>query len=308
MYIDNIDIGKIILAPMAGVTDVGFRSIARENGADFSYTEMVNANGLVHNPEKTKTLLYTEENEKPVGVQLFGNSEEYLIKASQSEIIQKFDIIDINMGCPAPKIVKNGEGVALMNNLPLAEKIIKGVVENSKKPVTVKFRKGFNSNQTGCYDLLKICEDNGVKAVTIHGRTHSDGYSGKVDYETIAKLKSISKIPVIGNGDIVDGESYKKMLETGVDAVMIGRGAFGQPWIFNEIKTGIKQQNKYELIEKHINILRKYYDDNYLTSYIRKHLLWYIRDVENTAEYRLKLATCEDLDNGLEILKTILKR
>ena len=308
MKIDNVEVGKLLLAPMAGVTDVGFRKVARENGADFSYTEMINANGLCYNPEKTKTLLYTEEIEKPVGVQLFGNNVEYLVKACEHPYIQKFDIIDINMGCPAPKIVKNGEGVALMDNLKLAEEIISSCVKHSNKPVTVKFRKGFKNNQTACFDLLKICQDNGVKAVTIHGRTHLDGYSGKVDYETIAKLKSISKIPVIGNGDVVNLETYNKMLSTGVDAVMIGRGSLGQPWIFNILKGNNQKIDKFEIIQKHLNSLKKYYPEDYLTSYIRKHLLWYIRDIENTAEYRLSLATCDNLDNALTTLQKIFKK
>lgn len=304
MKIGNVEVGSLILAPMAGVTDVGFRKVARENGADFSFTEMINANGLCYNPEKTKNLLHTENVESPVGVQLFGHNEEYISKAITSPLLEKFDIIDINMGCPAPKIVNNGEGVALMNDLPLASKIISSAIKNTNKPVTVKFRKGFKDNGSQCFELLKICEDNGVSAVTIHGRTHYDGYSGMVDYDTIAKLKAVSKIPVIGNGDVTNLVSYKKMLETGVDAVMIGRGALGQPWIFNAIK-GEVHVDKYCLIKQHIDTLRKYYDEDYLCSYIRKHLLWYVRDIENTAEYRLNLATCQNLDNALVIIKKI---
>ena len=304
MKIGNIEVGNIFLAPMAGVTDVGMRKLARKYGATLTYTEMVNAMALLSNNKATDDLLITSSEETPCAVQLFGKDAEILAKACASEKLKKFDIIDLNFGCPAPKIIKNGEGSALLKDLEKAREIIRACVKATDKPITVKMRKGFSSSSLACLELAKICQEEGVKAITIHGRTTHDMYSGTVDYDIIKKVKESVNIPVIGKGDITDRESYEKMLSTGVDAVMIGRGALGKPWIFNEI-LGQSIPNEVEAITEHIAELRKHFEERWLSMYMRKHLLWYARDKENASKYRQKLATISSLDEGLEIINNL---
>lgn len=345
MKIGKVNInGNIFLAPMAGVTDVGFRSVCREFGADLCYTEMVSAKGLIYGEEKTLkcfssdislsendiflkknilneqfikdnieisknktcTLLLTEENEVPKVVQLFGNDPEIMAKACQHPLVQKFDIIDINMGCPAPKIVKNGEGSKLMEDMELAGQIISACKNATDKPITVKFRKGFKKDVA--VQFAKVCENAGASAITIHGRLATQMYGGEVDYQTIKAVKESVKIPVIGSGDIRDEKSYKKMLEIGVDAVMIGRGALGKPYIFDILKgKKIEDYNQIRLYcaRKHVQILREYFKEEFLTKYMRKHFLWYASGT-NQKELKQKLAVCEKLEEGLSILENIL--
>lgn len=334
----------LFLAPMAGVTDVAFRAICKLHGAELCYTEMVSARGLIfgeekalsgvknienfsedetflkknilnkefikNNPDfsknKTATLLLTEEIESPKVVQLFGNDPEIMAKACQHKLIQKFDIIDINMGCPAPKIIKNGEGSKLMDNFDLAEKIIVACKNATDKPITVKFRKGFKKNVA--VQFAKMCERAGADAITIHGRLASEMYGGTVDYETIKAVKESVKIPVIGSGDVRDCASYQKMVETGVDGVMIGRGALGKPYIFAELKDEKIAQGgalKFECAEKHIEILRKYFKEEFLVKYMRKHMLWYASG-SNKKEIKQKIALSNDLDESLNLLKELL--
>ena len=334
----------LFLAPMAGVTDVAFRAICKSHGAELCYTEMVSARGLIfgeekalsgvknienfsedetflkknilnkefikNNPDfsknKTATLLLTEEIESPKVVQLFGNDPEIMAKACQHKLIQKFDIIDINMGCPAPKIIKNGEGSKLMDNFDLAEKIIVACKNATDKPITVKFRKGFKKNVA--VQFAKMCERAGADAITIHGRLASEMYGGTVDYETIKAVKESVKIPVIGSGDVRDCASYQKMIETGVDGVMIGRGALGKPYIFAELKDEKIAQGgalKFECAKKHIEILRKYFKEEFLVKYMRKHMLWYASG-SNKKEIKQKIALSNDLDESLNLLKELL--
>lgn len=304
MKIKDLDFSDnpLILAPMAGVSDVGFRALASFFGADATVTEMLSARAMAHNPTKTKFMTITTEEEKIKIAQIFGHEEYYMQKAIQSQMLEKFDMFDINMGCPAPKIVKNGEGSALMDNILLAEKIIKKCKSSTDKPLSVKFRKG---NKTQNYlEFAKMCEDSGADFVTFHARTVAQGYSGHADYDAIATVKAKLKIPVIGNGDVVDKKSLDEMRATGVDGVMIGRGATGKPWLFAELKGKNLNINKYEIVKKHIDILREYFEEGWLKLYIRKHLLWYASDLPMSASLRLKLATCEDIDKCLQLLKT----
>ena len=305
MKIGDIEVGNLFLAPMAGVTEVGFRAICKICGADTTCTEMVNAKAMRFNSKNTLNLLISEDIEKPKIVQIFGNNAEDLAKACASKELEKFDIIDINFGCPAPKIVKNGDGSAILKDLHKLEEIVSACTKATTKPITAKFRIGFNTNDNVAVEVAKICERNGIKAITVHGRTREQMYSGDVDYETIRKVKQSVSIPVIGNGNVFDKKSYQKMLDTGVDGVMIGRGALGRPWIFAELKEKIIG-SKFELIKTHIEILRKYYDENWICAHIRKHLLWYVQGIEGVGKIRLKLATTTNLDEALEILKTVI--
>ncbi len=303
MKIKDLDFSSdpLILAPMAGVTDVGFRAICSSFGADATVTEMLSARAMEHNPKKTEFMTLTTEAEKIKIAQIFGHEADFMERAIKNPLLQKFDSFDINMGCPAPKIVKNGEGSALMDNLSLASKIISACKNATDKPVSVKFRKG--SKSENFREFARMCQDSGADFVTFHARTVEQGYSGKADLEAIATVKADLKIPVVGNGDVIDVDSYQKMKQTGVDGVMIGRGATGHPWIFSILKGENEKIDKYEVVKKHIEILREHFEENWLKLYIRKHLLWYASDLPMSANLRLKLATCDDIDQCLKILK-----
>ncbi len=304
MIVKGIDLGNnLILAPMAGVSDVGFREVCSLFGADATYSEMLSCRAMLHNPQKTKLMTITSEYEKIKIAQIFGHESGVMADAINNPLLAKYDVIDINMGCPAPKIVKNGEGSALMKDLKLASQIISACTKVSKVPVSVKFRLGFSKDIS--LDFGRMCEESGASFVTLHARTTEQGYSGKADLEAIARLKAYLKIPVVGNGDVVDYESYKRMLDTGVDGVMIGRGAQGQPWIFQTLLGKTFEGNKFEVIERHVNVLRKYYEESWLTLYLRKHFLWYVSGVKEATDIRLKLATSPSIDYSLELLKNI---
>ena len=241
MYIKPIKIGNveisnnIFLAPMAGVTDMPFRRLCKEFGAGMIYTEMASSKAVHYGSEKTKGIYEVFEDERPIGIQIFGSDPDVMAETA-SELSEYADIIDINMGCPANKIVKNGEGSALMKNLKLAEEIITKVVRASRVPVTVKMRKGWDDTHVNAVELAQIAESSGAKLITVHGRTREDMYSGEADLDIIKKVKDSVRIPVIGNGDITSGEKAKKMFEvTGCDGIMIGRGAQGNPWIFKSL-------------------------------------------------------------------------
>lgn len=299
---------NIFLAPMAGVTDFAFRSLARDFGAGLSYTEMVSAKGLVLSKNKDiyQKMLYTLDNETPCAVQIFGSDPEFMAKACTLPEIQKFDIIDINMGCPAPKVIKNGDGSCLLLDIEKAVAVAKACVNATQKPVTCKLRAGYFKNTFVAVELAKKLEEVGVSAITIHGRTKEDMYSGTVNYEIIKAVKNAVKIPVIGNGDIVDQDTHRKMLETGVDAVMIGRGALGAPWIFKELQgENLSNQEKFEAIKKHISLLQNIYDEKYLTAYLRKHFLWYVKGKSGISKKKVALAKTTSLESALEILKEV---
>lgn len=303
MKIGNLDFSEnpLLLAPMAGVTDVGFRAIASSFGADATVTEMLSARAMQHNPSRTKLMTLTTDEEKVKIAQIFGHEPEFMQMAVQSPLLEKFDMFDINMGCPAPKIVKNGEGAALMDNLSLAGKIISACKNSTDRPVSVKFRKG--SKSENFLDFARMCEDNGADFVTFHARTVAQGYSGHADYEAIASVKAKLHIPVVGNGDVVDEKSLNEMKKTGVDGVMIGRGATGKPWIFAFLKGKQTKIDKFEVVKRHVEILRQFFDENWLKLYMRKHFLWYAGQMPISASLRLSLATCNDIDACLELLK-----
>ena len=317
MYLKKIKIGdlelqnNIILAPMAGITDLPFRMIVEKFEPGLVYTEMVSSKALYHNDEKTKKLINLEGEKRPIAVQIFGSDEETMGYASRyvSEIA---DIIDINMGCPAPKVVKNGDGSKLLLDLEKAEQIIKSVVKNATKPVTLKMRKGWNNNNIVACELAQIAENNGISAITIHGRTRDEFYGGKADLEIIRKVKESVKIPVIGNGDIIDEESAKNMFEyTGVDGIMIGREAMGNPWIFEQIKyylrTGEKLpkptlQEKYEIIKEHLELVIKEKGEKVALNEMRKHISWYTKNMPNSSEFRNLVNHTEDKEELIKIL------
>lgn len=321
MYLKKLKIGNVelennlILAPMAGVTNLPFRIVCKEFGPGLVCTEMASSRAMFHNDQKTKRLFNTEGEKKPISFQIFGSDEETMAYAAK--YVSGFaDIIDINMGCPAPKVVKNGDGSKLLLDLEQAEKVIKAVVENSKVPVTLKIRKGWDKENIVATEIAKIAENAGISAITVHGRTRSEFYSGKADLEIIKKVKETIKIPVIGNGDIVDEESAYNMFEkTNVDGIMIGRGSFGNPWIFRNIKhyleTGEKlpapsNEEKLEIMKKHINLAVEEKGEIAVKE-LRKHIAWYTKNLKNSSEFRSKINTIETKGELLEMLEAYFK-
>jgi len=291
IYIGNVKLeNNVFLAPMAGVTDNVFRILCKEQGAGLVYSEMVSAKGMHYNSSKTYELLEISEETKPVAVQIFGSEPEIIFQTCKILQGTSADIIDINMGCPAPKIVKNGEGSALTKNPELVGEIVKAAVSASEKPVTVKFRRGFYTDQENAVEIAQIAEENGAAAVCVHGRFREQFYSGKSDREIIKRVKEVVKIPVIGNGDIVDSASAFKMFEeTGCDAVAIGRGAEGDPWIFSKIIRGAdkpKPSEVREMIIRHMDMLILQKGEKTAVREMRKHIAWYIKGMEGAAEMR----------------------
>ncbi len=302
LKIGNVELeNNLILAPMAGVTNQPFRIICKQFGAGMVCTEMASSKAIFHNDQKTKRLLNTEGEKRPISFQIFGSDEETMGYASKY-ISELADIVDINMGCPAPKVVKNGDGSKLLLDLEKAEKIIKAVVQNSDKPVTLKIRKGWDKNNIVAVEIAKIAEQNGISAITVHGRTRSEFYTGKADWDIIKQVKAAVSIPVIGNGDVIDEESALEMFkETNVDGIMIGRGAFGNPWIFREIihylETGEKlpkptNEEKLEVIKKHVELAVKEKGEIAVKE-LRKHIAWYTKNLKNSSEFRNKINTIE---------------
>lgn len=300
MKIGNIDINKFAsLAPMAGVTDRAFREICSLFGVAYFTSEMISAKGLIYNSQKTFRMLERSEMESPFAIQLFGSEPEDFKKAVYLLSESKPDIIDINMGCPATKIVKENSGSALMKNPKLCGEIVKAAVSESKVPVTVKIRSGWNKNNINAVKVAKICEYNGASSITVHGRTKEQGYSGISDLEVIKSVKDSVKIPVIGNGDVIDGNSAKRMKEyTGCDMIAVGRGAMGNPWIFSEINSMFSSENLFikptlyeraEIMKLHIEKLCEYKGENVGIKEARKHIACYIKGIDGAANFR-KLA------------------
>lgn len=318
MYLKKIKIGNIelennlILAPMAGITDLPFRSICKEYGPGLVCTEMVSSKAIFYGDEKTKLLLNTQGEKRPISMQIFGSDEETMGYAAK-EVSKLADILDINMGCPAPKVVKNGDGSKLLLDLEKAERIIKAVVQNSEVPVTLKFRKGWDSEHIVACELAKIAEKAGVSAITIHGRTREEYYGGKADLDIIKKVKESVSIPVIGNGDVTDEESALKMFEyTGVDGIMIGRGAMGNPWIFRQIehylRTGEKlprptNQEKYEILKRHIELDIKEKGETVALNEMRKHISWYTKNMKDSSAFRNEINHTDNKERLMELIK-----
>lgn len=299
---------------MAGVTDLVFRVICKEMDCGMVYSEMVSAKGVQHNNKNTKELLKVDERERPVAMQMFGSDPEIMAEmARKLNEYEDIDILDINMGCPAPKIVKNGEGSALTLNPKLVGEIISAVSKASEKPVTVKFRKGFDDQHLNALEIGRIAEESGAKAVTIHGRTREQYYAGKADWDIIKALKEeIKTIPVIGNGDIFTPEDAKKMLEyTGCDAVMIGRGSQGNPFIFKRtveyLENGVllpepTWEDRLDIAEKHMDMLADYKGEVIGIREMRKHLGWYIKGLPHSAEMRVKINATSGRENMRDVL------
>lgn len=309
MKIGNIDVGnKCALAPMAGVTDRAFREICKKFGVGYVISEMASSKGLLFKSAKTETLLSISEGERPMALQIFGDDPKTMADAAKH--IMKFDpdIIDINMGCPAPKIVNGGSGSALMKNPKLAGEIVKAVSESVTVPVTVKFRKGWDDNNINAIEFAKIIEENGASAICVHGRTREQMYSGKADLDIIKEICKNASIPVIANGDVNSVESYVKMKEyTGCDLVMIGRGSLGSPWIFKKInhynETGEilpdpTIEEKLEVLKEHAKLICKYKTERIGMKEARKHASWYFKDIRGAAKLRKmcgELVTYDDL-------------
>lgn len=297
---------NLFLSPMAGYTDVAMRHLCKKFGAGLTTTEMVSAKGLVYDSEKTKWLLNMSPLEDIKVVQLFGHEPDVFVKAIQNDVLKDFDIIDINMGCPAPKIVKNGEGSFLMTNPKLAYEIVKACVNATTKPITVKMRLGYEKNNA--VEFAKVLESAGASAICVHGRLKTQGYSGKADYEEIAKVKQAVKIPVIANGDVVDKASYQNILEiTKADAVSIGRASVGNPHIFADILNLDIPYNKLETIKEQYEMLLKYYDEHFVITTMRKHIVGYIKGKNLSQEIKLKLVTSNDINEIINILNDIFK-
>lgn len=296
LKIGNVELeNNLILAPMAGVTNRPFRTICKEIGnPGLVCTEMASSKAMFHNDQKTKRLLNTDGEKRPISYQIFGSDVETM--AFSAKYVSEFaDIIDINMGCPAPKVVKNGDGSKLLLDLDKAEEIMKAVVQNSKVPVTLKIRKGWDKENIVAVEVAKIAEKAGISAITVHGRTRSEFYSGIADLDIIKKVKENVNIPVIGNGDVIDEITAKKMFEyTGVDGIMIGRGSFGNPWIFRNIiyylQNGEKlseptNQEKLEVMKKHIKLAVEEKGEIAIKE-LRKHIAWYTKNMKKSSEFR----------------------
>lgn len=318
MKIGNIEIDSrtAALAPMAGVADRAFREICVSYGASYVVSEMVSSKGLTMCDRKSKKLLALSEKERPAAAQIFGNDPKIMAESAKACLAYTPDVIDINMGCPAPKIAGNGGGSALLKNPELAENIMKSVKDAVDIPVTVKIRLGWDSESINCIDMAQRAERSGMSAVTLHGRTRQQMYAPPVDLKMIAEVKKNISIPLIGNGDITDGPSAARMLEeTGCNYLMVGRGALGRPWVFSQINAYLQQgvilpeppvSERMLVMLKHIKLICEYKGERIGIREARKHAAWYIKGIRGAAAYRQQVGALESIEQLEEMAYKIV--
>ena len=306
LHLDN----TIFLAPMAGITDLPYRLIMKRFGAALVFTEMVSANGLFYNGATTRELLQSCPEEKPLGVQLFGDSPERLAEAAEI-VAEGGDLIDINLGCPVRKVVRSGAGSALLQSPSKVGAIIRAVRRATDLPLTIKLRSGWDHEHINFLEIARIAIEEGVDAMTLHPRTRSQGFSGQADWEQIKELKQASTVPVIGSGDLFDPQGIKTMFtRTGCDAVMIGRGAYGNPWLIRQglnIMSGSDpqqpgRQERYQVAAEHLELFLKHFGPKKTLGHMRKHLCWYTKGLENSAEFRSNINGVGTIDEMRSIL------
>lgn len=319
MKIGNLEIkGHAVLAPMAGVSDRAFRELCARFGAAYVVSEMISSKALEFQDKNTVSLMTLGESEHPAAIQLFGDDPKIMAEAAKKAMAFSPDIIDINMGCPAPKICNNGSGSALMKNPPLCGEIVAAIKNAVPVPVTAKIRKGWNGDTVNAAEVAKICEAAGADAITVHGRTRDQMYAPPVDWEIIRAVKQAVKVPVIGNGDVVDARSAAKLLETtGCDLVMVGRGALGNPWVFSQINAylndagvllpspGIHERTLVML--RHIQKMCEYKGEHRAMNEARKHVGWYLKGLRNAAEFRRRAGLLESMEQLEQLACDVLE-
>ncbi len=318
LKIGNFELeNNVIVAPMAGITDLTFRTICKEFGAGLVTTEMISAKGLYYKDKKTESLMKINETNRPVSMQIFGSDPDTMAFVVENYLNQRssFDILDINMGCPAPKIVKNGDGSALMKSPLLAGRIIEKVKKVSLKPVTVKFRSGWDQNSINAVEFAKIAEQSGADAIAVHGRHREQFYSGKADYDVIKSVKESVKIPVIGNGDIFEASDAIRMIDyTNCDGVMVARGVMGNPWLIRNvvnIQRGLEiyspsPDDRINMLKRHAAELVKELPEKLAILEMRKHASWYIKGLKKSSEMRNKINKVQTLGELYDIFINIL--
>ena len=317
VFIGNVEIkGKTVLAPMAGICNSAFRKIIKEQGCALIYAEMVSDKAIFYDNKKTKDMLYMEDDERPIAQQIFGSDvDTFVLAAKYIEETMKPDIIDINMGCPVPKVAVHAQaGSALLKNPEKIKEIVSSVVKAVHCPVTVKIRSGWDFDSINAVEVAKVCESAGASAICVHPRTRSQGYSGKADWSIIKAVKEAVSIPVIGNGDITDVYKAKQMLdETGCDLIMIGRGVLGNPWLIEDINNYLDKgkipsqrtgMEKIDMCIKHINYLSKIKPDKLVCLEIRSHIAWYLKGLKNSASIKEKVCKLTNSCDIINLLNT----
>ena len=315
LTIGNVELpNQVILAPMAGVSDIAFRLLCHEQGAGLVCSEMVSAKAILYGNKNTEELLQIHPEEG--ALQLFGSDPDIVSEMAKRIEERPFAVLDLNMGCPVPKVVNNGEGSALMKDPLLAGRIVEKTAKAIQKPLTVKIRKGFDDDHVNAVEMAHILQESGAAAVAVHGRTREQYYSGQADWDIIAQVKAAVKIPVIGNGDVTDGESALRLLKkTGCDGVMIGRGAQGNPWVFREVTAALEgreipprptRQELYDMIARHAQLAAQYKGEYITVREMRKHLAWYTTGLPHAAALRRQINSIETMDGLLEGMHRLL--